>query len=57
MNPLSFKSSSMKNSKEKFFTSKHDSDIQKVYMKESSQNFNTTNSSKFNKSSNKFFLN
>ena len=44
----------MKNSKEKFFTSKHDNDIQSVYKKDSnSQNFNTTNTSKFNKSSKK----
>jgi len=41
----------MKNSKEKFFTSKHDDEIQKIYMKESgSNNFNITNTSKFNKS-------
>lgn len=50
MNPLSFKTSSLKSSKEKFFMSKHDNEIQKIYLKDSSQNFNTTNTSKVNKS-------
>ena len=50
MNPLKSKISSMKNSKEKFFTSKHDNEIQEIYFKESSQNFISTSTSKINKS-------
>lgn len=47
---MSFKTSSLKSSKDKFFSSKHDHEIQKIYLKENSQNVNTTNTSRVNKS-------
>ncbi len=54
MNQTNFKSTGIKKTNEKFLTSKHDNDIQNIYMKGSnSQNFkNTINSNNNNTSKN-----